>query len=105
MEAAAKKFDQPTHYARKIMLLEELYDTDTFNRFIGYFMEHDAIDITSFKALLRSYNAGELVLPDATTQSLTKGGTYRDDDPELVRDCDYYEQIGNCETRDARSQS
>ena len=28
LEAAGKKFDQPTHYARKIMLLEELYDTD-----------------------------------------------------------------------------
>ena len=25
LEAAGKKFDQPTHYARKIMLLEELY--------------------------------------------------------------------------------
>jgi len=97
LEAAGKKFDQPTHYARKIMLLEELYDQDTLNRFIGYSIEHDAMDISSFKKLLKSYNAGSMKLPEiqstaALQKSSSKGDQYRDDDPNLVRDCDYYEK-------------
>lgn len=98
LEAAGKKFDQPTHYVRKIMLLEELYDPDIINRFIGYAVEHDAMDITSFKGLLRNYNAGKMSLPDenATAQQSAEiastDGQYRDDDPALFRDCAYYEQ-------------
>lgn len=97
LEAAGKKFDQPTHYARKIMLLEELYDRDTLNRFIGYSVEHDAMDITSFKKLLRDYNAGIMKLPgnpdtNPLPESLSKDGQYQDDDPKLLRDCDYYEK-------------
>ena len=45
LEAAGKKFDQPTHYARKIMLLEELYDTDTLNRLLD--MQYSMILWTS----------------------------------------------------------
>ena len=95
LEAAGKKFDQPTHYARKIMLLEELYDTDTLNRFIGYAIQHDSMDILSFKELLKAYNAGRLSLTEVSEQRpevLCKTGEYRDDDPELLRDLDYYEQ-------------
>ena len=95
LEAAGKKFDQPTHYARKIMLLEELYDTDTLNRFIGYAIQHDSMDILSFKELLKAYNAGRLSLPEISEQRpevLCKTGEYRDDDSKLLRDLDYYEQ-------------
>ena len=95
LEAAGKKFDQPTHYARKIMLLEELYDTDILNRFIGYAIQHDSLDILSFKELLKAYNTGQLSLPEVSEQGqevLCKTGEYRDDDPELLRDLDYYEQ-------------
>ena len=95
LEAAGKKFDQPTHYARKIMLLEELYDTDTLNRFIGYAIQHDSMDILSFKELLKAYNAGRLSLPEESKQRqevLYKTGEYHDDNPELLRDLDYYEQ-------------
>lgn len=97
LEAAGKKFDQPTHYARKIMLLEDLYDTDTLDRFIGYAVGHDAMDITSFKKLLRDYNSGRISLPELSgtgseVGSDGKGRMYHDDDPALLRDCDYYEQ-------------
>lgn len=97
LEAAGKKFDQPTHYARKIMLLEELYDPDTLNRFIGYAVMHDALDISSFKELLKEYNAGRMALPEkedicSKQEVVHTGGQYIDDDPELLRDLDYYEQ-------------
>ena len=77
------------------MLLEELYDTDILNRFIGYAIQHDSLDILSFKELLKAYNAGHLSLPEVSEQGqevLCKTGEYRDDDPELLRDLDYYEQ-------------
>ncbi|MCQ2510878.1 MAG: IS21 family transposase [Lachnospiraceae bacterium] len=98
LEAADKKFDQPTHHARKIMLLEDLYDRDILDCFIGYAVEHGQMDITSFKGLLKDYNAGKLSLPGLTTvtekeESLANDkGQYRDDDPALLRDCAYYEE-------------
>ena len=75
------------------MLLEELYDTDTLNRFIGYAIQHDSMDILSFKELLKAYNAGRLSLPEISEQRpevLCKTGEYRDDDSKLLRDLDYY---------------
>lgn len=104
LEAAGKKFDQPTHHARKIMLLEELYETDTLDRFIGYAVDHDRMDIKSFKELLKDYNAGKLTLPETSVLGETPSaeisdGQYRDDDPALLRDCDYYERnVGGCQT-------
>lgn len=105
LEAAGKRFDQPTHYARKIMLLEELYDADTIDRFLGYAVEHDALDITAFKKLLRSYNTGKLTLPDEVrSNDREAGGGYRDDDPALLRDCAYYEQNVGGNRNDGRNE-
>lgn len=94
LEAAGRKFNQPTHYARKIMLLGELYDDTLLDRFIGYSIEQDQMDITSFKKILRSYNTGELELPDNKRPGSSTSGQiiYRDDDPALTRDCSYYEE-------------
>lgn len=97
LDAAGRKFDQPTHYARKIMELQELYDDHILDLFIDYAVSHDMMDIKSFRKLLRDYNSGKLPLPLETgqTQSGTKGTgiivSYRDDDPNLTRDCSYYE--------------
>ena len=77
------------------MLLEELDDTDTLNRFILYAIQHYSMDILSFKELLKAYNAGRLSLPEISEQRpevLCKTGEYRDDDSKLLRDLDYYEQ-------------
>lgn len=95
LEAAGKKFDQPTHHARKIMLLQDLYDDDVLDRFIGYSIEQDKMDIRSFRALLRDYNSRKLALPDAAqenTEAAADGTGYRDDIPGLTRGCSYYEE-------------
>lgn len=93
LDAAGRKFDQPTHYARKIMLLGELYDDATLDRFIGYCIALDKLDITSFKGLLKEYNAGNLTLPEVSLEDLGAvcSKDYRDDGPALTRDCSYYE--------------
>ena len=96
LEAAARKFDQPTHHARKIMLLQDLYDDPVLDRFIGYCIDQDKMDIRSFKGLLRDYNAGKLELPDTEAEKPSCAGKspetgYRDDAPALIRDCSYYE--------------
>ena len=93
LDAAGRKFDQPTHYARKIMLLGELYDDSTLDRFIGYCIALDKMDITSFKGLLKEYNTGNLTLPEVSLENVGAACSkdYRDDDPALMRDCSYYE--------------
>lgn len=96
LEAAARKFDQPTHHARKIMLLQDLYDDPVLDRFIGYCIDQDKMDIRSFKGFLRDYNAGKLELPATEAEKPACAGNpagtvYRDDDPALIRDYSYYE--------------
>lgn len=94
LDAAGRKFDQPTHYARKIMLLGDLYDDPTLDRFIGYCVDADKMDIASFKGILREYNAGSLSLSDLVCKENADaacGKEYHDDDPALTRDCSYYE--------------
>ena len=93
LDAAGRKFDQPTHYARKIMLLGDLYDDSALDRFIGYCVDVDKMDIKSFKGILRDYNAGKLKLPESDPEDKETGSgmDYRDDDPALTRDCSYYE--------------
>ena len=77
-----------------LMLLSDIYDDQTLDRFIGYCIEQDKLDIKSFKEILRDYNAGKLALPlpaaEMAPGPVFKNG-YRDDDPALTRDCSYYE--------------
>lgn len=91
LEAASRKFDQPTHYARKIMELQELYDDQLLDYFIGTAVEEDKMDIRSFRSLLRDYNSGKRTVtqeqPDNSMQATSFGG----DDISLTRDCSYYE--------------
>lgn len=96
LEAAGRKFDQPTHHARKIMQLTDLYDDPTLDHFIGYSVDHGKMDIKSFKSLLREYNAGRLSLQKSEPTATAKESSmvYRDDDPALLRDLSYYENIG-----------
>lgn len=94
LDAAGRKFDQPTHYARKIMLLGDLYDDPTLDRFIGYCVDADKMDIASFKGILREYNAGSLSLSDLVCKENADaacGKECHDDGPALTRDCSYYE--------------
>ena len=76
------------------MLLGDLYDDPMPDRFIGYSIELDKMDITSFKGILRQYNAGTLSLPERDPQGTVesaRGMDGHDDAPSLTRDCSYYE--------------
>ena len=90
LDAAGKIFDQPTHHARKIMELGELYDDSTLDRFIGTAVDEGKMDIKSFRAMLREYNS-VLKQPDGGGR---EEAALRPDalvpDP-LTRECSYYE--------------
>lgn len=89
LEAAGRKFDQPTHYARKIMELQELYDDDVLDEFIGTAVDEGKMDIRSFRAMLREYNSGQRKPECGSGESKKKGKT---DTAALTRDCSYYEE-------------
>lgn len=98
LEAAGRKFDQPTHYARKIMELQELYEDHVLDSFIGIAVDENKMDIKSFRELLRDYNSGHRVL--ITNQSEDQlEAEYCDEKFALTRDCSYYESTIEEETR------
>lgn len=83
LDAAGRKFDQPTHYARKIMELMDLYDTDELDYLIGLSIAEDKMDINSFKKLLKEYNRKKSLRTELP------------EEPEgLTRDISYYEDVG-----------
>ena len=85
LEAAGHRFDQPTHHARRILELQELYDDNVLDYFIGVAIDEDMMDITSFRSLLRDYNNGYRTLFEEPRD-------YASSKNELIRDCSYYEQ-------------
>ncbi|MCR5746802.1 MAG: IS21 family transposase [Lachnospiraceae bacterium] len=82
---AAKKYDQPTHYARKIMELRELYDDDVLDIFIGEAIRNEKMDIKSFRAMLKEYSRKDTAMP--------KSQNNNNSEAMLTRGCDYYEQM------------
>ena len=92
LTAAGKKFDQPTHYARKIMELQELYDDSVLDAFIGIAIQEDRLDIRSFRMLLREYNNGTRHLDSLSEPAVGQSGS-PPCDHALTRDCSYYEQF------------
>ena len=85
LEMAGAKYNQPTFHARKIMQLQELYDDDVLDYFIGVSIDEDKLDISSFRALLREYNNG---LRDVENELSSVKPEPND---ALTRDCTYYE--------------
>lgn len=90
LEAAGRKFDQPTHYARKIMELQELYSLEVMDRLIGIAVDNDQMDIKGFKKLLKEYNDGKLILETNDAETAT---FYSKTETALTRDCSYYEEL------------
>lgn len=80
-----RRFDHPTHHARRIFELQELYDDSVLDYFIEVAIDEDMMDITSFRSLLRDYNNGYRTLLD---ESNNQGSTAN----ELIRNCSYYEE-------------
>lgn len=91
LDAAGRQFEQPTHHARKIMELLELYEADTLNQAIAVAVEENRMDIKNFRMLLKEYNAGtrSFTIKEATVTSPVSA----DAGESLTRDCDYYEQL------------
>lgn len=89
LENAGRKFDQPTHHARKIMELLELYDPSVLDGFIAYAVEHDLMDIRSFKKLLKEKYRNIVFPAEAEVSSSTQMLT-----DKFLRECSYYEGIG-----------
>lgn len=99
LDAAGRKFDQPTHHARKILELRDLYDTELLDYFVELSITNDCMDITHFKALLKEKSADALKhLSSAegwpAEEGMEEPGTSDDD---LVRDTKYYDSIGDRE--------
>ena len=92
LKAAGRKYDQPTHYARKIMELQELYDDRILDEFIGIAIKEDKLDIRSFRTLLREYNNGTRRLV-SLPKSDENYNISPPDDHALTRDCSYYENF------------
>ncbi len=94
LKRASQKFDQPTHYARKILLYSDIYDSKVLDQLLGVAIERDTLGIKDFRKILKEYNSGELkfnaVVPKSDEQKKDTG-QYQDDDPKLLRECSYYE--------------
>jgi transposase len=90
LEAAGRKFDQPTHHARKIMELQELYADSVLDTFIGISVDEGKMDIKSFRTILREYNNGQRRLDESQQETSSMNADQQEQDP-LTRDCSYYE--------------
>ncbi len=94
LEAAGRKYDQPTHYARKILEYRELYEVSVLDLLIGVAIEEESLDIKSFRKLLKKYNSGEISLEEKkqnTSKESTETKTTTDQ--SLTRNCSYYENL------------
>jgi len=89
LTAAGKKFEQPTHHARKIMELQELFDDSTLDSFIGIAVDQDKMDIKSFKKLLREYHDSDKQTDSIQTKDIPSSDY--SEEIGLTRDCSYYE--------------
>ena len=89
LEAAGRKFDQPTHHARKIMEMQDLYDDAVLDELIGAAVDEGKMDICSFRSMLREYNSGQRKLESSSPRTHRKEKT---DTGALTRDCSYYEE-------------
>jgi transposase len=100
LECAARKFEQPTHHARRILELLDLYDADVLDRFIAYAVEHDMMDIKAFKRLLKenyneiAYAAKTAQTPAQTDKEMHPNNTDMGVLTGILRECSYYEGVG-----------
>lgn len=96
LDAAGHKFEQPTHHARRILELQDLYDTELLDYFIGLSVTEDCMDITHFKALLKEKSADALKhlgSGRSTPADESEGPEAGAPDDGLVRDTKYYDSI------------
>ncbi len=95
LDAADRKFDQPTHHARKILELSDLYDHDLLDYFIGQAVEKDSMDIHSFRKMLKEESREALKTltekHDGEDASANVVLPMKSDEDSLIRDLNYYD--------------
>ena len=100
LEAAGRKFEQPTHHARKIMELTDLYNSDVLDYFIGKAVDEECMDIRSFRSMLKKESRKALRElqrgKDRNTENHTTERIPNDADT-LIRDLNYYEAVAGGE--------
>ena len=89
LDAAGRKFEQPTHHARKILELLQLYDAETLDKAIAVSIAENCMDIKNFRLMLKDYNAGIRTLD--TTSPVNNSSEENTD--YLTRNCEYYENL------------
>ncbi len=87
LTAAGRKFDQPTHHARRILELRELYDDRVLDALLGVAIQIDALDISSFRKILKVHN--RIQIPSDAGQAKEEIDQYEN---ALIRDCSYYQE-------------
>ena len=94
LDAADRKFDQPTHHARKILELSDLYDHDLLDYFIGQAVEKDVMDIHSFRKMLKEESREALKTltePSDEKVSSINPELSKTNEEGLVRNLNYYD--------------
>jgi len=95
LDVAGKHFDQPTHYARRIMEYMDIYDNEILDGLIGIAIESGKLDIKSFRSLLKDFNAGKISLESGDDSHDDGPDDFDNDDPyedpALIRECSYYD--------------
>jgi len=87
LDVAGRKFDQPTHHARKILQLLDLYESEDLDKIIAYGLKHDILDIKSLKKLIKE--KGFEIIHGHENASISELASAQPED--LIRNCDYYE--------------
>ena len=89
LDAAGRKFEQPTHHARKILELLQLYEPETLDKAIAVSIAENCMDIKNFRLMLKDYNAGIRTLD--LTSPVNNSSEEKTD--SLTRSCEYYENL------------
>lgn len=97
LDAADRKFDQPTHHARKILELSDLYDHDLLDYFIGQAVEKDVMDIHSFRKMLKEESREALKTltepSDEKASSINPELSRKANEEGLIRNLNYYDLV------------
>lgn len=85
LDAAGRKFDQPTYHARRILQLLDLYESNDLDKILAYALAHDILDVKSIKELIK--DKGYEIIHGNKNEKL-----YEPITDGLTRNCDYYEE-------------
>lgn len=88
LSIADRMFQQPTHHARKILELLDLYDADKLDKIIAYGISQGVLDYKSFKKLLKDHYFD--IVGGVYGSNDSRPANDRSDEG-LTRSCDYYE--------------